>query len=242
MEKMIYLNIGNTNTQVFSDHGVKTITTNALVDCSLLYKILQIERDEACIFIVSSVVPKASLALQRTFTKAEFKFITWEMLSWIDFSDVDPTTIGADRLANLAAVSNLKLPAMVIDFGTAITTEVLSADFKFLGGNILPGRQLSRLALEQHTAQLPKTPLTLEEPPVLGTTTVEAIQTVDSMTIGGIVYLMNRTQDLFKTKLHIYATGGDAPYFCKCFPDLMKASPELTLEGLKEIQRRLIRR
>ena len=52
------------------------------------------------------------------------------------------------------------LPAVSIDFGTAITFEVLEEDGNFTGGAILPGRQLMRHALHDHTALLPLVPLT----------------------------------------------------------------------------------
>jgi len=239
LETVIYLNIGNTNTQVLSNNQLETIATSMIVDCVLLKRLLRVPNAQV-IFMVASVVPSANLALQKAFPLARFNFVTWEMLSWINFKAVDPTTIGADRLCNLAAVSMLKLPAMVIDFGTAITTEVLGADLQFLGGNILPGRQLSRLALEQHTAQLPKTALTLVEPFVVGMNTVESIQTIDSFAIGGILYLIDRARKLFTSQLSIYATGGDAPYFLKHIPELTETPSDFTLQGLKEIQKRSI--
>ncbi|MCK5834879.1 MAG: type III pantothenate kinase [Lentisphaeria bacterium] len=238
MKTVIYLNIGNTNTQVLSDNQVVTLKTQTVKSCALLKQTLPLINNKVSTFVVASVVPEANSALQNSFPNATFHFINWEMLSWIDFSEVDPTTIGADRLCNLAALSNLKLPAMVIDFGTAITSEVLAADFKFLGGNILPGRQLCRLALEKHTAQLPETILTVSEPPALGTTTIESIQTVDSMVIGGVQYLIGRIQKQLGSSLSVYATGGDAPYFIKHIPGLLQTPVDFTLEGLKEIQKR----
>ena len=234
MEAVIYLNIGNTNSQILYKNQLVTTATKAIYDGILS----QITADQPCTFVVASVVPATNLTLQKFFPKCNFTFINWKMLNWINFAEVDPTTIGADRLCNLAALSNLKLPAMVIDFGTAITSEVLSADFQFLGGHILPGRQLSRLALEQHTAQLPKTTLTEVEPAPLGMTTVEAIQAVDSMAIGGIQYLISRVRKCFSEPLTVYATGGDSGYFCKHIQELIQTNEIFTLEGLEEIQSR----
>ena len=238
MGTVIYLNIGNTNTQVLWEDQLTTVKTNSIVDHSFSQRVFPVLENDSCQFIISSVVPTANLALQEIFSKAQFTFVDWKMMDWIDFSEVDATTIGADRLCNLGALSKLKLPAMVFDFGTAITSEVLSEDLRFLGGNILPGRQLCRLALEHHTAQLPKTPLTTVAPSILGATTVESIQTIDSFTIGGILYLMSRAQDLFNSHLHVYATGGDAPYFVKHIPDLLQTPSDFTLQGLKEIYAR----
>ena len=74
---------------------------------------------------------------------------------WIDPSvrlgfelgDVDPRTVGADRLANAAALAAFhRLPAMVFDCGTAITLEALDSNRVFRGGAILPGRSLARKA------------------------------------------------------------------------------------------------
>ena len=81
--------------------------------------------------------------------------------SEIDYPE--PRSIGADRLANAAAVAQLYgYPAIVVDFGTAVTFDIVSADGAYIGGVIAPGLEAMTNFLYQRTALLPK--LTLREP------------------------------------------------------------------------------
>ena len=65
-----------------------------------------------------------------------------------------PETVGMDRIANVYAVLNLPLPAIVVDIGTAITFDILSKDKEFLGGIIMPGINMSLKALAEGTSKL----------------------------------------------------------------------------------------
>lgn len=68
----------------------------------------------------------------------------------------EPEKVGADRLVNAyAAISLSKLPAIVVDIGTAITFDIVSRDKKFLGGVIMPGVNLQFESLNQYTSKLP---------------------------------------------------------------------------------------
>ena len=68
--------------------------------------------------------------------------------SVLDFSMVDASTLGADRVANAAALTEFfPLPALVLDCGTAITIEIVDEKRRFRGGAIAPGRTLMRKAL-----------------------------------------------------------------------------------------------
>lgn len=158
--------------------------------------------------------------------------------SIIDFSAVDSSTLGADRIANAAALLslNMALPAVCIDAGTAVTFEVLDEKCRFLGGAILPGRRLLRKALHTGTAQLPDVPLAAEMPPYPATCTVDAIRWgTDGLVIEGVKGLLARLKEKFNGSLHCIVTGGDAPFFKKYLPELELAPPDFTLRGVRFI-------
>ena len=93
----------------------------------------------------------------------------------------NPRELGADRLVNaVAAYEKLGTACVVVDFGTAITYDVVSAEGDHLGGLIAPGVEISLEALSDRGAKLPKIDL---PPPrgVIGKSTVEAIR-------GGVLY------------------------------------------------------
>lgn len=235
MAEKILVNIGNTHSQFQAFGNLITVPTAQLYDLQFIADTcsdLNVTNEP---FFVVSVVPKVNKALVKALPHLEVSFISWDMLNWIDFSLVDPTTIGADRLANVAHASALKLPAMVIDLGTAITTEVLSADCQFLGGSILPGRALSRKALSLHTAQLPLAELTQNLPSSLGKNTVKAIQTIDLAIVGGLKELISTAEKEVGETLNLYATGGDAAYFCQYIDRLEQMDENFTLLGVEKI-------
>ena len=86
-----------------------------------------------------------------------------------------PKTIGADRLANAAAAAAFYgVPCVVVDFGTAVTFDILSPGKKYIGGVIAPGLEAMTDYLHQRTAQLPKISL-LEPPGPIGKSTRHAM-------------------------------------------------------------------
>lgn len=239
MVKEILINIGNTHAQfaVFDGETVKldeTIPTSeiAVADISTLA-----ENPKSGIF-VASVVPKVNEQIVQLWQGRGVKFLNWQMMKNVDFSKVDVSTVGADRLANIsAAVVTLKLPAIIVDCGTAITTEVIDADNRFLGGAIIPGRKLWRKALNNHTGQLPEITLFDSEAQAIGTTTVEALGVMDCAVIGAVERIISKTCEKLKDA-NVYFTGGDAPFFVKALNG--EQLPEnFTLIGLAEVLKQL---
>ncbi|MCI5779725.1 MAG: type III pantothenate kinase [Lentisphaeria bacterium] len=157
-----------------------------------------------------------------------------EQRSRVDFSAVDGSTLGADRVANAVALAALfPLPGAVIDCGTALTLEVVDEKFRFRGGAIAPGRRLMRRVLHAGTAQLPETPLAKRLPEIPGRNTAEAIDFgVDRGMVGMIrefLAQVNRTMPLRSVVL----TGGDAAYFAGEFPQATPADETFTLTGIR---------
>lgn len=143
-----------------------------------------------------------------------------------------PAEVGADRLANSAyAVQKLKLPAVVVDIGTATTFDVITADNVYQGGMILPGVRLWVESLFRNTAKLMNVDLQFP-PSVVGKNTVTCIQS-------GILYGYTDLLDGLITRLErelgsftLVFTGG----FSSLFEGRVKAHyqhlPDLTLEGI----------
>ena len=162
------------------------------------------------------------------------RFLSSEDFPQIDFSAVDTTTLGMDRIANAAAAFALAGGAVtVIDFGTCINTVVIDGNGRFLGGAILPGRMLLRKALATYTAQLPFLPLCNELPAAIGTNTLDAMAAgVDLGCIGTVRELMASTRKLVGGRCRFITAGGDAPYFLANLPELERGPDLLTLRGV----------
>lgn len=188
-----------------------------------------------------SVVPAADNAFEQ-FCKSYWKIAPFKVghESKIDFTlGIDfPEEIGADRLANAAyAVKHLKLPALVVDIGTATTFDVVSAAKVYSGGVILPGPRLAMEALGLGTSKLPMVNLEFPER-VIGKNTVECIQ-------AGILYgycdlidgLVVRTEKELGEKPEIILTGGFAGFFQDRLKTKARLLPNLTLEGTEILYR-----
>jgi type III pantothenate kinase len=149
----------------------------------------------------------------------------------------NPREVGADRVVNaLAAASLYDGPAIVVDFGTATTFDVVSARGEYIGGAISPGIDISLEALGRRGAQLRKVEL-LRPRTVIAKNTVEALQS--GMVFGfasqvdGIVARMIDELAAPAETVHVIATGGLAPIVvdeCRSFTD---HQPWLTLLGLE---------
>lgn len=150
-----------------------------------------------------------------------------------------PQEVGADRLANAVGGHLLyRAPLIVVDFGTATTFDVISAEGDYCGGVIAPGINLSLEALHGATAKLPR--IAIERPPkVIGTDTLSAMQ---SGIYWGYVSLIEgvvaRIREERGETMRVVTTGGLAPLFFGASPVLESIEPEITMRGLIEIYRR----
>ena len=166
---------------------------------------------------------------------SDIRFISaLEQQSNVDFSAVDRTTLGADRVANAVALAALfPLPGAVVDCGTALTLELVDGSFRFLGGAIAPGRRLMRQSLFRGTAQLPEIPLAESLPLLPGRNTAEAITFgVDRGMVGMIRELLAQAERRFPLR-SVVLTGGDAAYFAGEFPRAVVADETFTLTGIR---------
>ena len=152
----------------------------------------------------------------------------------LDFSKVNASTLGADRVANAVALTeSIPLPALVVDCGTAITIEIVDKDRCFRGGAIAPGRMLMRKALFSGTAQLPDIPLSDTVPESAGIDTVSSMRFgIDRGAVGMVRQLIAGCCAQYGIRRCI-ATGGDAEFFLNAVPELEKADEFFTFHGIR---------
>jgi type III pantothenate kinase len=147
-----------------------------------------------------------------------------------------PLTIGADRLANAAAIAALyRAPGIVVDFGTAVTFDIVSKKRSYIGGVICPGLEAMTNFLYQRTALLPK--LSLREPKrAVGKSTMEAMRSGAVYGYRGLVREIIeriREQEFGGRKPAVIATGGYASLIARKLPAIDGVDPILTLQGLR---------
>ncbi len=147
-----------------------------------------------------------------------------------------PESIGPDRLANAVALAHLHgAPGIVIDFGTAVTFDILSADRHYIGGVIAPGLRLMTDYLHERTALLPQVEL-CEPDSAIGTSTVAAIQAGAAIGYRGMIrgILQALKKELPQGQpVHVVATGGDAGWIIAGIGEEIAVDPDLTLHGLR---------
>lgn len=190
--------------------------------------------------IVSSVVPQLCEIYKNAIKK--YLYIDAISLSYksklpVKLNLKNNKEIGADRIANASAVFyKYKLPAIVIDFGTATTFDIVDKNADFIGGIIAPGLKIQAKSLSQFTSKLPK--LKIEAPDEsIGKDTISAM--LSGIVLGHrcmIEGMIKRCEKELGQKATIVATGG---YSDVLFEDLDNTinyiDKDLTLFGLKEL-------
>lgn len=188
--------------------------------------------------VVTHLTPTFERALEKLFGRSPL-VVTGHTPMPVKNGYADPGQVGVDRLAN--AVGGIRLygaPLIVVDFGTAITFDVISRDRVYLGGVILPGPELMAQSLGAGASQLPR--ITLSPPPetVIGRTTRDSIASGLIHGVGGAVdaLVARIREELKEPDCPAIATGGRAGEFMDVAKSLEKWEPFLTLLGLRDIQ------
>src|SRR5438874_4272873 len=172
-----------------------------------------LRRHKVGTIVVSSVVPKKNKAITAAAGSARVLFLNPKLDLGVGIDYPRPQSIGADRLANAVAVAQLYgSPAIVVDFGTAVTFDVVSARGDYVGGVIAPGLEAMTSFLYQRTALLPK--LSLQEPGrAIGKTTRGAMMSGAIFGYRGLVreiLLRIGRENFRRRKPRVVATGGYA--------------------------------
>jgi len=149
-----------------------------------------------------------------------------------------PDRVGIDRLLAAVAANRLRAavePVIVVDLGTAITVDLVSAEGAFLGGAILPGIATSARAMHEFTDLLPLVEMWKlgEPPPPLGTATAEAMKAgLYWGAVGGVRELVARLSAGLDSRPRLFLTGGAAPSVARLLADNAEYVPHLTLSGI----------
>lgn len=190
--------------------------------------------------VLASVVPAKAAVIRETFAGRPLIEVTWRSQLGVALDFPDPSTIGADRLCNAAAMAALfeEVPAIAVDFGTAVTFDIVSAHRAYVGGIIAPGIEVMTDYMHERTALLPK--IQIEEPTeVIGKSTRNAML---SGAVHGYRGLIKEILRMLELELHpdgahvrTVATGGYAALISKEIESIDAVLPALTLEGMRVI-------
>lgn len=187
--------------------------------------------------ILASVVPANVSVLRATQRDRPIVEVNChaELGVLLDFPN--PSSIGADRLANAAAVAarRPRHPVVVVDFGTAVTFDVVDARPAYLGGIIAPGLDAMRHYLHERTALLPC--IEIARPAsVIGKSTIHAMQSGAFHGYRGLVLeILHRIGEELGEIPKTIATGGYAALIADGLSEIDSVEPYLTMEGLLHI-------
>jgi type III pantothenate kinase len=241
---ILLFDIGNTNTHLglANAHRVVRqvdIPTAGRFDntvCSRLSKFVGITRIEGV--AMCSVVPKATPHVRhavRRLWSLECLELTPKTLHGVGIDYPKPNTIGPDRLANaVAARHHFGAPVVVVDFGTAVTFDVVNARGNYVGGIIAPGLAAMTDYLHEKTALLPRIRIH-EFKRAIGKSTEEAMLVGAVHGYRGLIHglLAELKRELKARHLPVVATGGYAKLIAAKLPEISRVEPNLTLEGLR---------
>ncbi|GAB6188266.1 type III pantothenate kinase [Marinitoga arctica] len=185
--------------------------------------------------VISSVVPSINYILGKVAQKyfsVDAVFVNSNNLNNMKLLVDYPNEVGADRIANALALKEYYSDnAISIDFGTAITIDVLYKG-NFIGGSIIPGIKTQMMALFSKTAKLPQVELKFLDYSV-GKNTIDNIQIgIIKTVVYGIQQLLKDIEKEYKTKFDIVITGGIGKSLQNIIPEFSNYDPYLTLKGL----------
>lgn len=237
---LLTIDIGNTTIAFGVFKAKKLISTWKIATQETLAKkaILLKRQKGITAAIISSVVPKATPIVKKEIVK-ELKVhplvLGKDVQAPIRNLYRDPSQVGQDRLVNAVAVKELYgYPAIVIDFGTAITFDVISKKGDYIGGIIVPGIETSIEALSQRAALLPEVKL-LHPDALVGKDTVQSMRSGIFYGFGALCDgLVLRLKEKYGNQ-KVIVTGGNAHLLTGFSRVCKDISPNLTLYGLRII-------
>lgn len=241
---ILLFDIGNTHTHVGLADGrrivkqsdIPTLTWFGGGAAALVKKFAG--KNEITGAVLCSVVPRATpLARKavRRIWKLEILELTAKTIRVVGIDYPKPNSIGPDRLANaMAAKFRFGAPVVVVDFGTAVTFDVVDVRGNYVGGIIAPGLAAMTDYLHEKTALLPRIEIR-EVKTAIGKSTREAMLVGAVHGYRGLVreLISELKRELRAKKLPVVATGGYAKLIASKLPEISAVAPDLTLEGLR---------
>ncbi len=250
---LLAIDVGNTHTVlgIYDGEELKEyfrVASNhdlTVDECGILIRQLFREHDQIKDVIICSVVPPLTPVyeeMSKKFLDADPVMVSSDLPLGIEILYDDPKSVGADRIANaVAAYEIYGGPAIVVDFGTATTFDVISENGEYLGGAIAPGIETSSINLFQRASQLFK--VSLEEPQkAIGRNTEQSLRSgIILGTVGQVDGIVGRIKrelsehSQSQRQPKVIATGGLANLIAGESRTIQQVNPSLTLDGLRRI-------
>jgi type III pantothenate kinase len=241
---ILLFDIGNTNTHVGLANARRVVrhtdipTSDWLAGTARARLARFVGKSTVAGAAVCSVVPRATPRVRKVVREAwnlTALELTPKTLRGVGIDYPKPNTIGPDRLANAAAARHhFGAPVVVLDFGTAVTFDVVNGRGNYVGGIIAPGLAAMTDYLHERTALLPRIRIR-EFKRAIGRSTEEAMLVGAVHGYRGLVReLIGELKRELKTRrLPVIATGGYAKLIAAKLPEISAVEPNLTLEGLR---------
>ncbi len=248
---LLTIDVGNTNTvlgvfreeELIAHWRLTTARTQTVDEYGVLtrnlFSLAGLNQEMITGVIISSVVPPLNWTLaemSRLYLGKKALFVELGVKTGMSVHVDNPMEVGADRIVNgVAAFHQYGGPCVVVDFGTAITFDVISEKCEFLGGVIAPGIGIASEALFSRTSRLPR--VEVKDPgKVIGTNTVTNIQ-------AGLYYgsvdmvdgILVRIKAELKAEPEVVATGGQARLVARGSKQIRHVDDFLTLTGLRRV-------